>query len=120
MSAWDANDNSDFSFNDKSSHEINSDNVGSVKTALTSRINDATYTLIIVGKEANKAHKDKDLIGYKNWINFETAKSKGAKNKLVAVKLDKSYESPEELLNSGASWAMSFKEDEIIKALNNA
>ena len=118
LEAWDANKNFDFSFSDESSHEVNSNNVSRVKAALTTRINSATYTLVIIGKEANKRHKDHALIGYKNWINFETARSKDNKNKLVAVKIDKEYESPDEILGSGAAWAMSFTEDAIVNALN--
>ena len=87
---------------------------------MTRRINTTTYTLVIVGKEANTQHKDHVAIGYKNWINFEIAKSKEHKNNLVAVKIDKSYESPDELMGSGAKWAMSFTQDSIIKALNEA
>ena len=55
-----------------------------------------------------------------NWINFEIAKSKEAGNKLVGVKIKSTNESPEELLNSGASWAMSFEKDAILNALSNA
>jgi hypothetical protein len=75
---------------------------------------------VIVGKEANKKHADSDDIGYKNWLNFEVAKSKASGNKLVAVKLSSTNTSPDELLNSGASWAMSFTRDTVLKALNNA
>lgn len=120
LDAWDANKNMDFVFNDCSSDEIHSNSVSVVKAGLTRRINDTEYTLVIVGKEANKLHKDYEEIGYKNWINFEIARSKANGNKLVAVKLDKSYDSPEELLNSGASWAMSFTQDTVINALNEA
>lgn len=120
LNAWDANPNFDFGFADATPNEINSSNVGTVKAALTRRINEATYTLVIIGKEANKLHKDNKLIGYRNWINFEIHQSKLNKNKLVAVKLDKNYDSPEELLGAGASWAMSFSQDSIIKALNEA
>lgn len=120
LEAWDANKNLDFVFNDCSSDEINSNNVSKVKENLTKRINNTTYTLVIIGAEANKQHKDHKEIGYKNWINFEIARSKDNKNKLVGVKIDKSYTSPDELLNSGASWAMSFTQDAIIKALNEA
>ena len=118
LEAWDANKDFDFLFADKSSGEINSNNVGRVKAGLTRRINSAKRTLVIIGKEANKRHKDYKLIGYKNWINFEIAKSKENGNKLVAVKLNKLYESPDELLGAGASWAMSFTEFAIVKALN--
>jgi hypothetical protein len=116
----DANKNMDFTFNDCSSDEIHTNSVTVVKSGLTRRINDTEYTLVIIGKEANKLHKDHYEIGYKNWINFEIAKSKDNGNKIVAVKIDKSYESPDELKNAGASWAMSFTQDAIIKALNEA
>jgi len=76
--------------------------------------------LVIVGKEANKQHKDYKEIGYTNWLNYEIAKSKEHKNKLVGVKIDASNESPTELLASGAKWAMSFTQESIIKALNEA
>ena len=91
LDAWDANKNMDFVFNDCSSDEIHSDSVSVVKAGLTRRINTTNYTLVIIGKEANKWHKDYKEIGYRNWINFEIAKSKENGNKLVAVKLDRSY-----------------------------
>ena len=47
-------------------------------------------------------------------------KSIEAENSLVAVKIDSEFESPEEILGSGASWAMSFAEENIIKALDEA
>lgn len=120
LEAWDANPNFEFEFNDATSHEIKSKDVSRVKAALTIKINSAKYTLVIVGKEANKRHEDAALIGYKNWINFEIAQSKSNGNKLVGVKIDKSYESPDELIDAGASWAMSFAENAILKALNDA
>jgi hypothetical protein len=120
LEAWDANPNFDFYFSDLSSQEINSWSIPVIKQKLSQKINEANYTLVIVGKEANKQHKDHKEIGYKNWLNYEVAKSKEHKNKLVAVKIDKTNAPPEELLNSGASWAMSFTLDEIVKALNKA
>jgi len=120
LEAWDANPDFDFYFSDKSSQEINSESVSVVKQVLSAKINQATYTLVIVGAEANHQHKDHKEIGYKNWQNYEIAKSKEHGNKLVGVKIDKSYTSPDELLNSGASWAMSFTKDAVVKALNDA
>lgn len=120
LDAWDSNKNLDFVFEDCSADEIMSDNVPTIKAGLTRRINQSDYTLVIVGKEANKIHPDSKEIGYRNWINFEIAQSKKNGNKLVAVKLDKSYESPEQLYSSGASWAMSFTQAAIIKALSEA
>lgn len=120
LEAWDANPNFEFEFNDTTSHEIKSNDVSRVKAALTAKINEATYTLVIVGKEANKRHRDSALIGFKNWINFEVHQSKLNGNKLVGVKIERTYESPEELINAGATWAMTFTEDTILKALNDA
>jgi len=120
LEAWNANPNFDFVFADKTPQEINTFNIDRIKAGITLKVNSANYTLVIVGKEANKLHKHSRLIGHKNWINFEIYQSKLNYNKLVAVKLDKSYDSPDELMGSGASWAMSFTQDAIIKALNEA
>jgi len=120
MKAWDVNSDFEFSFSDYSSKEIKSDSIPVIKAKLTKKINEATYTLVIVGEDTNKRHKDSAEIGYKNWQNFEVAQSKKNKNKLVGVKIDQAYESQEELLNSGASWALSFKQDSIINTLDKA
>ncbi len=120
LNAWSEHSNFDFVFRDYSSQEIDSDNIGRVKAGLALKIKMADYTLVLVGKEANKLHKDHKLIGHRNWINFEVAKSKESGNKLIAVKLDPYYESPEELLGANATWAMKFEEDSILKALHEA
>jgi len=120
LEAWDANPNFDFFFSDLTPGEIDSWDVGRIKAVLTTRINSATYTLVIVGREANKLHRDHQQIGFRNWINFEIYQSRQHGNRLVAVKLDRTYESPEQLLNAGAAWAMSFTQDAILKALSEA
>jgi len=120
LQAWDANPRFSFVFADATPSEINSNNIGRVKAALTIKIKSATHTLVIVGREANKLHKDRTLIGFSNWINFEIHQSKENGNCIAAIKLDRSYESPEELLNSGTTWAMSFQQAAILKALNES
>jgi hypothetical protein len=120
LTAWDANDEFDFVFSDYTSGEINSDSVPVVKAALTRKINEATYTLVIVGEDANKKHPDSEEIGYKNWQNFEVAKSKENGNKLVGVKVSSTYTAPEEMLDSDASWALKFEQNAIVDALENA
>lgn len=117
LKMWDANDNIDFSFGDCTPSEIQSESVSRIKAVLTQKIDAASCLLVIVGKEANKTHPDSEEIGYTNWQNYEIAKAKELKKRLVAVKISKDYESPSELMNSGASWAMSFTEDAIVKAL---
>jgi hypothetical protein len=120
LNALSANPKFDFAFKDKSSAEINSSYIPTVKAALARKINEATYTLVIVGAEANKLHKDHIQIGYRNWQNFEIAKSKEYGNKLIGVKINSLYQSPEELLNSGASWARSFSVESIVNAIEEA
>lgn len=119
LNAWGNNDYFQFEFDDKSTKEINSWNIPTIKGVLTKKIKEADYTIVIVGSEANKKHKDSDLIGYKNWQNFEIAKSKENGNKIIAIKIDKSFEPPEELLGSGASWAYSFENEAIMKAVKS-
>lgn len=118
LEAWNSNSYFEFVFSDYSPREIQSDDIDRVKAAITARVNQTTHTLVIVGREANKPHKDRARIGHRNWINFEIAQSKRNHNKLVAIKLDRGFESPDELLNSGAEWAMSFTQDAILSALN--
>ncbi len=120
LESWDANPNFEFKFSDKSAHEIKTDNVGRVKAGLTLKIKNATYTLVLIGKYANKKHPDSDLIDDINWINWEINKSKELGNKLVAVKLDRNNTSPEAIMGEGAKWAMSFDQEPIINALENA
>ena len=118
LAAWDKNTDFEFTFNDKTPSEIKSDDYSRVKAVLTQKISSATYLLVIVGQYSNKKAKDSLKIGATNWQNWEIAKAKELKKKLVGVKIDKSYDSPTELLNSGASWAMSFSQDAILKALS--
>ena len=120
LTALSANDQFELSFNDKSASEIKTSEIPVVKAGLTRKINEAKYTLCIIGKYANSWHKDYAEIGHRNWINFELAQSKKNGNKLIAIKIDNSYDSPEEILNSGASWAKSFTVDAITKAIDEA
>ena len=117
MEAWAANPNFEFTFTDKSSGEIKSEDIPVVKAGLTRKINSATYTLVIIGEDANKKHSDYKEIGYKNWQNFEVAKSLENGNRLIGVKIKSSYSAPEEMVGEGASWAFSFNQDDIIEAL---
>ena len=101
-------------------HEINPDNIGRIKTELSSRIHSASHTLVLVGVDANKGDRHARLIGHKNWINFEIFQSRQNRNKIAAVKLNKNHELPDELAKSSVSWAMEFQKDDILKALNEA
>lgn len=117
LSAWDANSNFEFVFNDKTPGEIKSDDIGRIKAVLTQKIKSATYLLVIVGAYANTKDKNSAKIGDINWQNWEINKANELKKKLVGVKLDKSYDAPQALYNSGASWTMSFTQDAVLKSL---
>jgi Thoeris protein ThsB, TIR-like domain len=120
LEAWNVNPKFQFVFQDETPGEINSENVGRIKAGLATRIRGATHTLVIIGKYANSPHPKRQLIGYTNWINFEIARSKESGNKLVAVKIDRTYVSPEELAGASVSWAMAFTQEAIIRALSMA
>ena len=120
LAAWLANPSNPVDFEDLTPGAIDTDDVAAVKRVLTARIRAATHTLVIVGAHVNDRHADWSKIGDHNWIWWEINQSKDEGNRLIAVKLSSSYESPEPLKNSGAKWAMSFSQDGILKAISEA
>ena len=117
LNMWNVNSNFEFTCNDTSPSEIQSWNIPTIKGVLSRKINEATYVVVIVGAEANKLHKDREHIGYRNWQNFEVAKAKELGKKLIAVQLNSLYEYPEELKYSGAKRIYSFNYADIVKAI---
>ena len=120
LEAWHANPKFRFVFDDGTPTEIDSTNVGRVKAALTTKIKDATHTLILVGAYANQPHRNRSLIGYKNWINFEARQSADNGKRIAVVMLEPRNELPEELSGVHYSVAPRFGEAEIMKALQEA
>lgn len=120
LEAWHANPKFKFVFDDGTPTEIDSNNVGRIKAALTTKVKDATHTLVIVGKYANQRHAKSHLIGYKNWINFEIHQSAQEGKRIAVVRLERSYELPEELQNAKYSIVEGFNESNVIHALNTA
>lgn len=120
LDAWSANPYFEFSFNDMTPNEIKTSSVPVVKSCLARKINESDYTLVIIGEDANKRHPDSAEIGYKNWQNFEVAKSVENGNKLIGVKLNYFYEAPEEMLGRNTHWASSFTQENITKAILDA
>lgn len=119
LKAWNENPNFDFNISDKTPDEINTEDYSRVKAVLTTRIKEANYLMVVVGKKSDTKHPRSTEIGEKNWQIWEIKKAKELGRKLVAVKIDNTYISPDELKNSGAAWAMSFSKDSIINALNS-
>ena len=117
LNMWNSNSSFEFTCTDTSPSEIQSWNISTVKGVLSRKIKEASYVVVIVGKEANKLHKDSKLIGYRNWQNFEVAKAKELNKHIIAVQLNSSYEYPDELVDCGATRVYSFNHDDIVKAI---
>lgn len=118
LKAWDSNSNFEFVIADFTPHEIQTWSIATIKQVLSRKIHSANYMIAIIGKYSNAQHPDYKQIGYRNWQAFEIAKNYDWGNKLVVVKINKNYIAPEEAYNVGAQWIYSFKEDEIVSALN--
>ena len=117
LESWDANPGFKFVFGDEPPDYIVPDNIDRIKAGLTKKINGTSYTLVIIGIEANTSDPDETLIGFKNWINFEVHQSKLHHNKHIGVKLKESYESPAELQGTAAKITSRFNLDEIANLL---
>lgn len=111
LQAWDSNPNFEFNFNDKSvTVPIDSKEESRIKAGITSKMNDSTYFLVIIGEHTHKS----------KWISWEIENANKAGLKLVAVKIDKSFKKPDALSGKDVSWSMNFKQDSIISAMENS
>ena len=117
LNMWDKNPEFEFTCDDRSPSEIQTDSVAVVKNVLSRKINEATYVIVIVGEDANKLHKDWREIGYRNWQNYEIAKAKQLGKRIIAVQINSHYEYPGELKGVNAVRVYSFTQDAIIKAI---
>jgi len=111
LKAWDANGTFDFSFHDQSADiSIDSKDATAIKRAISAKINNSTYFLCIIGEETRNSE----------WVKWEIEKAVDLGKKIVAVKIDSENISPSEILGVGATWAMSFTEEAITKAIDDA
>lgn len=120
LDAWHANPKFEFSYSDRTPTEIQSNDIGRIKAALTAKIKTATHTLVIVGQYANQPHRDRAEIGFKNWINFEINQSKANGNRIAAVKIKPHYGFPDELMTSTGKYIEGYSEGNITKVLDEA
>jgi hypothetical protein len=115
-------ENSSFAleFDDVTPDEIQSYDVGRIKSVLTTKIKSSTHLLVIIGDKINSYHKDYQEIGERNWQLWEIQKALDENKNIVAVKINASVPSVSKLQNVGAKWAYSFRVDSIISALKEA
>ena len=87
LNMWNSNSNFEFTCDDRSPSEIQTESVSVVKNVLSRKINEAAVVVVIIGEDANRLHKDWREIGYRNWQNYEIAKAKELRKRLVAVQI---------------------------------
>lgn len=113
LQAWDANAGFDFDFDSRGPNvPINSEDAGRIKAALTAKMKEADYLLVIVGEKTHTS----------DWVTWEIdrAKQSDTKLRLTAIKIDRTNITPSGLTGTGTSWAYSFTQDSINTALDNA
>ena len=118
LKALATNPRSDIEFDDLTPEEIQSYDISRIKAVLTTKIREATHTLVIVGAYPNSYHPDRLRIGERNWQWWEIKKSADEGNRFIAVKIKKSDESPTPLLGKKATWALSYTVASIVKAID--
>lgn len=110
LKAWSANHKFDLSFDDFSNDiSVDSTEALVIKDAILKKMRKSDIFLCIVG---SNTHKSK-------WVSWEIEKAIELEMPIVAVKINKSFSSPPLLKGNNVSWALSFKEKSITKALEH-
>jgi MTH538 TIR-like domain (DUF1863). len=118
LEAWSANSRFQFTFHDKTPQEIQSNDIGRIKAVLTTKVQEASHVLVLVGKHANQQHVDSFRIGCKSWIHFECQQAILYKKKIVAVHLEPNNELPTILNGIEGQEVFGFSQEYIMKALS--
>lgn len=109
--AWDKNEQFDFEIHDLSVDvSIDSTDADYIKGVIKEKMEDADYVLCLIGEETYQS----------DWVAWELEKAVDLGKKLVAVKIQKDYISPDAILGVGAAWATSFTFESIKKAIEEA
>jgi hypothetical protein len=108
LAAWDANQSFQFEFEDHSvTTPVNSDASGPIRAVITRKMRESTCCLVIVGRETAKS----------NWVSWEIENAKALGLGLVAVKVNRVYETPMGLYGTNATWALAFDQAAIVRAV---
>ncbi len=109
--AWSRNDRffPEIKFHDTSiGTSINSVNANYIKSVIKDRIKESDIVLCLVGKNT----------GNSDWVNWEIETAYQLNKKIVAVKIERYYDTPSALFGKGASWALDFSKNSILRALS--
>lgn len=112
LQAWDANTDFDFEFDQRSPNkQIDSTDASVIQAALTKKMKESEYILVIIGE---KSYTSK-------WMKWEIdrAKQSDTNLKFAAIKIKSENVNPSGL-PSNTTIAYGFELDKIVNALNNA
>lgn len=110
MEAWDVNSDFDFSFSDRSvTKPISSVDESRIKAAISTKMRNSKYCLILVGKKTHQSE----------WVTWEIEKAHKLRLKLIAVKIDPSSQAPTTLFGKNAIW-VDFDQESIMRTLKEA
>jgi hypothetical protein len=108
LQSWDVNKEYDFVFEPTLPRiGIHTPDGKALKEELKTKIKTMTHLLCIIGKQT----ADND------WINYQVQTASVTGRKVIAVRLDSGYKSPNALLNFGATWAKAFTFDAVKTAI---
>lgn len=108
LKAWQKNSNFDLDFHDKSvGLSINTNNESRIKAGITKNLNESNLILCIVGEETHQ----------RPMINWELEKAKELNKKILVVKTNNKYKTPECLLGSNIRIIKKFEKDLILKEI---
>lgn len=113
LRAWDANTEFDFEFDQRSPNKpIDSEEAGPIKAALTKKMLESEYLLVIIGA---KTYSSK-------WMKWEIdrAKQSDTKLKLAAVKIESVNTLPTGISSSNTAIVSGFTLSNITSALDKA
>jgi hypothetical protein len=110
MEAWDVNPDFDFSFSDRSvTKNINSSDESRIKAVIATKMRASKYCLILVGEKTFQ----------NNWVAWEIERARKLGLKLIAVKMDQSFQTPTVLYGKNALW-VDYGQESILRALKEA
>jgi hypothetical protein len=108
LTAWAANGKFNLQFSDHSVDiSVNSGDRGVVRRVVSQRIREADVFLCIIGPDT----------ALSEWVNWEIDKAYELNRPIIAVKVNRSYETPAAIYNCGARWVYSFSHDKIVAAI---
>ena len=109
--AWDQNKDFDFSFYDGSvTTPVDSEYAGPIRRVISQRIGACPRFLCLIGADTHSS----------DWVKWEIDKAIELNRKIIAVKIDRDYLSPSNILGVGANWALSFTLEAIKKAVDES